>query len=83
MKTLKFIEWLNKFIEDKDNLVESEVIELKSKLYNIKNMRTYTFDIVEGNDTSFWKSNVTFPTPLFKNPYNYEISKVDNKHNKK
>lgn len=83
MKILEFTKWLRTFINDKDALNCAETLELKDAISCIHNVKVFNITLTEGESNSMWKSTMTFPTPIFKNPYNYEITEVDKEYNKK
>jgi hypothetical protein len=80
MKNLEFLKWLKQFIKDKDILSDIELLEIEEAL--VKLQLNDIFVILE-TESPVWTATVTFPTPLFKNSYNYEITKVDKKSEKK
>lgn len=82
MTSNKFLIWVNEFIKNKKTLNNTEIILIKEALDSI-NINEEIFDDTKISDISFagstitypqisWVSHMTYPQPLFKNPYNYE-----------
>jgi hypothetical protein len=83
MKNVEFLKWLKQFIKDKDVLSSIQLIEIKDALAKLHWDDVFKVEVSEREPSNNWNSTMTFPSPLFKNPYNYEITKVDKESDKK
>ena len=73
--TDEYLKWLRSFVKDKEVIEEVELIQVKEGLNKLFEDNNF---IITVDHLTTWESDSTF-----KNPYNYEITKLDKETNKK